>query len=148
MREKRTWCSQWGRCPNVALSLVGNLCGVRFFFFPESLSSSLMWQSPLWLASINSPTAPAMMVYSSLPQPLKILWPQLSPRIGWSRMVVYGVPSQFCYPLASPAGAVWLLSSELGHIVFSFGASAMTCRHQEKFQVTLCLVPLSQMLNF
>lgn len=58
--------------------------------------------------------------------------------------------SQLSSPSASPAGVVWLPSSELGHIVFSSGASVMTCRHQEKFQVTLCytLIPLPQVLNF
>ena len=63
---------------------------------------------------------------------------------------MYGLLSQLSYSSASPAGVVWLPSSESGHIVFSFGASVKTCRYQEKFQVTLCytLVPLSQMLNF
>lgn len=83
-----------------------------------------------------------------LPPP-RILWPPSSPQAGWLGGGIW-VLSQLSYPSASPAGVVWLPSSELGHIVFSFGASVMTCRHQEKFQVTFCytLIPLPQVLNF
>lgn len=54
------------------------------------------------------------------------------------------------YPSASPAGVVWLPSAELGHIVFSFGASAMTPWTPGKFPsniVSYFIVSWSQMLK-